>query len=98
MSVTMRIYLGNYVWSIKYSGLEAQIDESACLQCPSYTSTLQPKSTSLDECLCVVGFTGDPANGIRVGRALPTPTPLRGNWVRGGRKESGRHFGAGVTC
>jgi len=39
MSVTMRIYLGNYVWSIKYSGLEAQIDESACLQCPSYSAT-----------------------------------------------------------
>ena len=48
----------------KYSGLEAQIDESTCLQCPSHASTLQPKSTFLGECLCVVGFTGDLANGI----------------------------------
>ena len=53
----------------------------------SVQATLQPKSTSLGECLCVVGFTGDPANGIRVGRALPTPTPQSGGELGARGKE-----------
>ena len=48
----------------KYSGLEAQVDESACQKCPAHTLTLQAKSTDLRDCLCGVGFTGNPADGI----------------------------------
>ena len=37
-------------------------DNASCIECPSHSTTIGIRSTSLQNCLCQAGFTGEPSN------------------------------------
>ncbi|KAJ1491451.1 hypothetical protein T484DRAFT_1882630 [Baffinella frigidus] len=47
-----------------YNTDTSQHDASACTGCPEFATTLQTASNALAQCLCNVGYEGDPVNSV----------------------------------